>query len=118
MDVYGSPDHELKNRWGQPRTGSSPVSGTTVECVVSHVGEALCLAFIPSGWNSGCNRASFRILGAPLEETIQSIHVLAMALVEVSVAICGDTDRAMAHPSRERTDIHAGGDAQRGVGMA
>ena len=22
----------LKNRWGQPRTGSSPVSGTTAEC--------------------------------------------------------------------------------------
>src|SRR4051794_38528761 len=95
----------LKNRWGRPRTGSIPVSGTILECGISRFSEVPHFAFKCPGWNSGWNSPKYRIFCAPLKELIKGVHVLVVPVVQVAVAISGHRDRAMAHPAREGVDV-------------
>ena len=54
----------------------------------------------------------------PLQQAVERVGVLIIALIQMTVAISGNANRAMAHPPGERIDIHIGRNRERGIGVA
>jgi hypothetical protein len=53
-----------------------------------------------------------------LQDSIECIGVPGIVLVEVTIAIGSDHNRAMAHPAREHVEAHTSRNRERGIGVA